>query len=85
MPAQMRSTGPGDPQYALLHRINTARRNRERIEAADMLSMLIRADNADYTGKKARRSQAFAHGSAIDIPPIVAAGMRSERASAPAK
>ena len=78
--AQMRSDGPGDPKYALLHRINTARRNRERIEAADMLSMLIRAYNADYTGKKARRMQAFAHGTAIDIPPIVAAGPRPEPA-----
>jgi len=83
--AQMRSTGPGDPKYALLHRINTARRNRERIEAADMLSMLIRAYNADYTGKKARRIQAFAHGSAIDIPPIVAAGIRSEPGLPPAQ
>src|SRR5205085_204980 len=62
--ADMRSKGPGDPKYALLHRINTARRNRERIESADMLS-LIRAYNADYTGKKTRRIQVFAHGSAI--------------------
>jgi hypothetical protein len=64
----MRSKGPGDPKYALLHRINTARRNRERIESADMLS-LIRAYNADYTGKKTRRIQVFAHGSAIYCPP----------------
>jgi len=70
--AEMRSTGPGDPKYALLQRINTARRNREHIEAADMLSMLIRAYNADYTGKKTSRIQVFAHGAAIDVPSIVA-------------
>jgi hypothetical protein len=77
--AEMRSTGPGDPKYALLHRINTARRNRERIVSADMLSMLIRAYNADYTGKKARRIQVFAHGSAIDVPQIVRPDARRER------
>jgi hypothetical protein len=79
--AEMRSDGPGDPKYALLHRISTARRNRERIESADMLSMLIRAYNADYTGKKARRIQVFAHGCAIDIPPIVGPDSRPGRRS----
>jgi hypothetical protein len=75
----MRSTGPGDPKYALLHRINTARRNRERIEAGDMLSMLIRAYNADYAGKKARRLQVFAHGSAIEVPQIIRPDTRTGR------
>jgi hypothetical protein len=75
--AEMRSTGPGDPKYALLHRINTARRNRERIDGADMLSMLIRAYNADYAGKTARRIQVFAHGSAIDVPPIIGPDTRN--------
>jgi hypothetical protein len=79
--AEMRSTGPGDPKYALLHRINTARRNRERIDGADMLSMLIRAYNADYAGKKARRIQVFAHGSAIDVPPIIGPDTRNGRRS----
>jgi hypothetical protein len=69
--AEMRSSGPGDPKYALLHRINTARRNREHITGVDMLSMLIRAYNADYTGKKARRIQMFSHGSAIEVPHII--------------
>ena len=69
--AEMRSDGPGDPKYALLHRINTARRNREHLAAADMLSMLIRAYNADYTGKKAHRLQLFARGEAIEVPPVV--------------
>ena len=77
--AEMRSTGPGDPKYALLHRINTARRNRERIVSADMLSMLIRAYNADYAGKKASRIQVFAHGSAIDVPQIVRPDARRGR------
>jgi hypothetical protein len=79
--AEMRSTGPGDPKYALLHRINTARRNRERIEGADMLSMLIRAYNADYAGKSARRIQVFARGSAIEVPPIIGPDTRPGRRS----
>jgi hypothetical protein len=79
--AEMRSDGPGDPKYALLHRINTARRNREHIQAADMLSMLIRAYNADYTGKKAHRLQLFARGAAIEVPQIVGVDGGSDRGS----
>jgi GntR family transcriptional regulator len=70
--ADMRSKGPGDPKYALPHRINTARRNRERIESADMLSMPIRAYNADYTGKKpaGSRSSRTAQRSTALLPRI---------------
>lgn len=70
--ADMRSDGPGDPKYALLQRIQTARRNRERIEPASMLSMLIRTYNADFTGKRnVRRVQVFVRNDVIDVPPIV--------------
>ena len=41
--------------------------------------MLIRAYNADYAGKKARRIQVFAHGSAIDVPQIVRPDARRGR------
>jgi len=83
--AEMRSDGPGDPKYALLHRINTARRNREHLAAADMLSMLIRAYNADYTGKKAHRLQLFSRGAAIEVPQIISVDSSPDHGSPGAK
>jgi hypothetical protein len=69
--AEMRSDGPGDPKHALLQRIATARRSRQRIESPQMLSMVIRAYNADYTGKKMRNIPVFTRNEPVDVPPVV--------------
>lgn len=65
--AEMRSDGPGDPKYALLHRLNAARRTRERIKSTVALSMVVRAFNADYLATSIYKMQAI-----TAVPSIVA-------------
>lgn len=71
--ADMRSDGPGDPKYALLNRINRARRARERFKSTTVLSMVIRAYNADYLGTRIHRMQATTSNSLfVEVPGITA-------------
>lgn len=69
--SEMRSDGPGDPKYALLHRISTARSRRERLKNTVILSMLVRCYNADYGGQQLHRMHAFRAGSNVGVPAIV--------------
>ena len=75
--AEMRSDGRGDPRYVLLQRISKARRSRELIDAPTMLSLVVRAYNAHYTGVEIKILKAVFQGGAIEVPPIVDAKERN--------
>lgn len=69
--AEYRSEGPGDPKYALLRRINRARAVRERIKVTQMVSMVIQAFNAVYTGTELHKIHLVTRkGGYRDIPAI---------------
>lgn len=71
------TTGPGDPRNTLLHRIASARRQRERLTQETSLNMLIRTWNAWRKGQslKVLKVTAAAPGSkgakAVALPKVV--------------
>lgn len=65
--AELRSNGPGDPKHALISRIQRARQVRERVKSTAVLSMIVRAFNAEYLGNPLHRMQLT-----TEVPRIVA-------------
>lgn len=68
--AEMRTQGAGDPKHALLNRVQIGRQRRERFSSGGLLSMVVRAWNADRAGEKIYKMPLVRSGSTIDIPPI---------------
>lgn len=68
--AENRTTGHGDPRNTLSQRIAAARRNRERIPAEAMLSMIVRAFNAHYLGRSMHKLPVVKNGEQVDIPGV---------------
>jgi hypothetical protein len=69
--ATMRTRGAGDPKHAMLSRIQTARRNRERLSQQSVMSMLIRCWNADYRNQKMTKMPTQARGQDVIMPKVV--------------
>lgn len=68
--ADLRTSGDGDPRKALLRRIQTARKNRERLVQVDTLSMVVRTWNAHVRGKDMYRMPALSRNGVIQIPSV---------------
>lgn len=68
--ADLRTAGEGDPRKALLRRLQTARRNRERLVQVEALSMVIRTWNAHVRGKEMYRMPALSRNGGIQIPSV---------------
>lgn len=66
--ANMQHEGPGDPIFSLLRRLQTAKRDRERVEQATYLAMLFRVWNDWRGGKQRHRMPAESRSGAISIP-----------------
>lgn len=71
--ADLRTEGDGDPRKALLRRLQTARKNRERLPQSDALSMVIRTWNAHIAGKDMHRIPALSRNGVVQIPRVRAA------------
>lgn len=66
--ANMQFSDTSDPRVALLRRLQTARRNRERIPQAAHLALVIRTWNAVRTGKPLLRMPTISRNGRIDVP-----------------
>lgn len=66
--ANLATHGDGDPRTALIHRLQSARRNRERVPAAAYLSMLIRTWNSVRDGRTMNRLQVLSRNGVIEVP-----------------
>lgn len=66
--ADLRTSGDGDPRKALLRRIQSARKNRERLVQVDTLSMVIRTWNAHVRGKPMFRMPALSRSGVVQVP-----------------
>jgi hypothetical protein len=66
--ANMQFSDTNDPRVALLRRLQTARRNRERIPQVAHLALVIRAWNAVRAGKPLLRMPTISRNGRIDVP-----------------
>lgn len=68
--ADMRTEGQGDPKHTLRAQVSRTRGNGQRIENGHLLSMIIRAYNADHEGRELRTLPLSGSKSVPVIPPI---------------
>jgi hypothetical protein len=66
--ADLLTDGPADPRHALIRRLANARRNRERLENAEYLSLIFRTWNSWRRGQSAHKLASKTRGSAIKTP-----------------
>jgi hypothetical protein len=70
--AEMTTDGAGDPRLALIRRLATARRHRERLESKVYLSLIYRAWNAWRKGRTLKALLTEQRGDLIKVPEQVA-------------
>lgn len=68
--ADMATDGEGDPRKALLRRIQTGRKNRERLMQFEALSLLIRTWNAYVAGRRLRSISVTSRSGIVDVPRV---------------